>query len=125
MRPTQNRPLISRPENKITKEYYAKLEKPIDEASIKKLQNGVFITVDNLPYITKECKVKMVRQKEILISISEGKKRQIRKMIDAVGNRVLYLRRNAIGNLKLGNLKTAELKPIKREDIYRQIGLKI
>lgn len=113
---------IMNPTNKIIKKYYVKLEKPIDLEKIKKLEEGIEINLGNEIYKTKPCKIKKVREKEIYVSMFEGKKRQIRKMFDAIGNMVFYLRRVSIGGLQLGNLKSGEIKPVAREEIIEKLN---
>ena len=113
--------LLLSPNKEITKEYYAVLQKTIDINKIKQLEYGIEINVDYKKYQTKPSKIKIVGEKESYISILEGKKRQIRKMFEAVGNKVVYLKRVSIGNLKLGNLESGEFKEISREEIYKSI----
>ena len=109
------------PGNEIIKKYYAVLEKTIDINQIRILEKGIEIMVDHERYRTKPCKIKIVGEKEAYISISEGKKRQIRKMFEMIENKVVYLRRVSIGGLQLGNLKTGEIKEITREEIMEKL----
>lgn len=115
--------LIMNPENNIIKKYYAVLEKPVDINKIKILEKGIDIGIEFEKYKTKPCKIKITGGKEVYISISEGKKRQIRKMIEAIGNNVIYLKRVSIGGLQLGNLKVGEIKSITREEIVEKLEL--
>lgn len=114
--------LVTNPENKIIKKYHAVLEKPIDADKIKILEKGIEISIDDEKYKTKKCKIKAVGEKEAYISISEGRKRQIRKMFEAIGNKVAYLKRVSIGGLSLGNLKTGEIRQIEREEIVKKLN---
>lgn len=110
--------IIMNPKSKIIKKYYAALKNPVDKNKINILEKGIELEIDFNKYKTKPCKIKIVGEKELYISISEGKKRQIRKMFEAIGNRVLYLKRASIGGLQLRNLKAGEIKEVKREKIY-------
>ncbi len=112
---------IMNPQNEIIKKYYSVLEKVIDLSKIKILEKGIDINIENQNYKTKPCKIKITGEKEVYISISEGKKRQIRKMFDAIGNNVVYLRRVSIGGLQLGSLKTGEIKEITRKEIMEKL----
>lgn len=114
--------LIMNPESEITKRYYAVLENFVDLRKIKILEKGIEIKIGYETYKTKPCKIKVANQKEVYISISEGRKRQIRKMFDVIGNKVVYLRRVSIGGLELGNLKIGEFKKVSREEIYGSLG---
>ena len=64
---------------------------------------------------------KKVKENEVYISITEGKKRQIRKMFEAIGNKVVNLKRVSIGGLQLGKLKVGDIEPISREEIYSKL----
>lgn len=113
--------IIMNPENKIIKKYCAVLEEPADRDKIKILERGIKIKADNEAYETKPCKIKITGEKEVYISLTEGRKRQIRKMLEAVGNKVIYLKRVSIGGLQLGNLKAGEIKQIDKEDMMEKL----
>lgn len=113
--------IISAPKNKVTKKYFVVLEKPLDLSKIKILEKGIKIEIDGETYTTKPCKIKIVREKKSYITVSEGRKRQIRKMFDAIGNNVVYLKRVSIGGLQLGNLKIGEIRQVTREGIMENL----
>ena len=112
---------IMHPKNEIIKRYNAVLENPIADGSLKLLQKGVVIEIDDSKYKTTKCRIKKVKENEVYISITEGKKRQIRKMFETVGNKVAYLKRVSIGGLQLGKLNTGEIKEITREEIVEKL----
>ena len=114
---------VTNPKNGIVKRYYAVLERQIDREKIKTIEKGIEIVIGREHYKTKSCKIEVVGEKYAYISISEGRKRQIKKMFDAIGNKVVYLRRVSIGNIKLGNLKVGEFKEISRAEIYKMLNL--
>lgn len=101
------------PKNHIEKKYYVELEKNISDEDLEKLENGVDIG----RYITKEAKTEKIEDKKIYLTIKEGKFHQVKKMCEAVGNKVIYLKRVAFGKLILGDLELGEVREIKREDI--------
>lgn len=112
---------VTHPKNEIIKKYYAVLDKPAETSKIKMLEKGTEISIGGEKCRTKPCKIKIAGEKEIYISVSEGKKRQIRKMIEAAGNKVAYLKRVSIGGLQLGNLKAGEIMKISREKILENL----
>ena len=114
--------MITNPKNDIVKKYYAVLETRINREKIEILEKGIEISIGREHYKTKSCKIEIVGEKNAYISISEGRKRQIKKMFDAVGNKVVYLRRVSIGNIQLENLKTGEFREISREEIHRKLN---
>lgn len=101
------------PKKHVDKTYYAKLEKEIGEEEIKKLENGVDIG----GYITQLAKAKIVGEKEIEIIIREGKFHQVKKMLEAVNNKVIYLKRLTFGKLELRNMELGKVIEIELEDI--------
>ena len=114
--------VIMDPESDMPKRYYAVIEKPINRENVKLLEKGVAIETDEGKYRTKKCRIKMKSEKEIYISITEGRKRQIRKMLEAIGNKVAYLKRVSIGGLQLGNLKVGEIREISKEEIMEKLN---
>lgn len=101
------------PKKHVDKTYYAKLEKEIGEEEIKKLENGVDIG----GYITQLAKAKIVGEKEIELIIREGKFHQVKKMLEAVNNKVIYLKRLTFGKLELRNMELGEVIEIELKDI--------
>ena len=95
---------VIHPTKHISKKYEVVLKENITETAIKKLESGVDIG----GYVTRTAKVEKVTDKKILITIGEGKNRQVRRMIESVDNKVLNLKRIAIGGLKLDKLKSGE-----------------
>lgn len=101
------------PKKHVDKTYYAKLEKEIGEVEIKKLEAGVDIG----GYITQPAKAKIVGEKEIELTIREGKFHQVKKMLEAVNNKVVYLKRVTFGKLELKDMELGEVREINLEDI--------
>ena len=114
---------ITKPDNKIEKEYYAALSEAIKHEDAKKIKDGIEIFISGVKYKTKPAKIRIIGEKKLAISVSEGKKRQIRKMFEAIGNNVVYLRRESIENLKLDGIKAGEFKEISKEEIYKKLNL--
>ena len=114
---------IMNPKNEIMKKYNAMLENPVNREKIKELEKGIVLEIDYKKYKTKPCKIKTVGEKEIYISISEGKKRQIRMMFESIGNKVTNLKRVSIAGLQLGKLNSGEIKQITREEITEKLEI--
>lgn len=107
-----NHKLLS-PKNHVKKTYYVELEKNISDDDLNDLEIGVDIG----NYITQEAKVEKLEDRKILLTISEGKFHQVKKMLEAVNNKVSYLKRVSFGRLNLNDLTLGEVKEIKLEDI--------
>ena len=121
---------ISRPSSHIEKTYLARLNGVPTTEQIWKLRNGIDIEVTEKDkngnrytrkYHTKPAIVNMVSQASrecvLEITISEGKNRQIRKMAEAIGLRVLALERTAIGNIRLGRTRQGTYRKLTAEEV--------
>lgn len=108
---------LMHPKYHIYKTYIAETDGRVSEESIEKLKNGV--SIDD--YRTAPAKVKLLKyignKTQIQISIYEGKNRQVRKMLDAVGHNVRTLKRISFGEIALGDLKTGSWKTLSNEEI--------
>ncbi len=107
---------ILSPEKKTEKKYLALLRNSISKKEIQTLEQGVQIKLRNTYYLTKPCKITQISQNKITIILTEGKKRQIRKMIKSLGNKVLSLQRTHIGKLTLGNLPLGSYKTLSKQE---------
>ena len=101
------------PKSHVEKTYYAELEKDINIEYIEKLENGVDIG----GYITMPAKAEIVGEKKIHLTIKEGKFHQVKKMLEAVDNKVIYLKRISFGKLLLEDMELGEVREVKVEDI--------
>ena len=113
-----NHRLIS-PKWKVDKIYYAKIDKKVTEADVKKFKNG--ITLDD-GYLCKEAKLEILEAtdegSEVMITIQEGKYHQVKRMFEAVGKNVIYLKRVEFGTLKLDeDLEEGEYRELTEEEI--------
>ncbi|MDU3525890.1 pseudouridine synthase [Clostridium sp.] len=113
-----NHRLIS-PKWKVDKVYYAKIDKKVTEADIKKFKNG--ITLDD-GYICKEAKLEILESSdsgsEVMITIQEGKFHQVKRMFEAVDKSVVYLKRVEFGTLQLDeDLEEGEYRELTEEEV--------
>ena len=107
-----NHRLLS-PKSHVDKTYYAELEKDISEDDLEKLRNGVDIG----GYITMPALAEKIDDKKIHLTIKEGKFHQVKKMLEAVDNKVIYLKRISFGKLKLDDMELGEVREVNLEDI--------
>ena len=103
------------PKKHVPKTYYVKIKAPLSETDIKLLEEGIDIREEKK---TLPAKVEILKEQEILLTISEGKFHQVKRMLLAVENEVLYLKRLSMGSLKLDeNLKAGEYRALTGEEI--------
>lgn len=101
------------PKKHVDKIYYVEAEKNITDEDIKKLELGVDIG----GYITKPSKCDRIDQDKINLTISEGRFHQVKKMLHAVDNCVVYLKRIKFAKLELGDLEIGDVKEVNVEEI--------
>lgn len=108
------------PKKHVDKEYLVKVRDSISEEDCRKLSEGVDIG-DEKP--TAPAKVERVAEKEILLTIREGRFHQVKRMLQAVGNEVLYLKRLSMGSLRLPeDLEKGAYRQLSEEEIYKIKG---
>ena len=111
---------VTHPKHEINKTYNVTISGIVSNEDIEKLQSGVIIDND---YKTKPAKVKILKiEKEknisrIEITIHEGKNRQVRKMCNAIGKKVLALHRSKIGNINVKKKKIGTWRYLKETEI--------
>ena len=88
---------ILRARNNHEKEYVVSVNRPINRDFIQSMSGGVKI----LDTITKNCVVKKLGPKKFKIILTQGLNRQIRRMCESLGYRVVSLKRVRIMNIKL------------------------
>lgn len=112
---------VTHPKHEIEKTYNVTLRGVIEKAQIQELEKGVKIE----DYITKPAKVKILKIdsekniSRIQITIHEGKNRQVRKMCEAVGKKVLALHRAKIGFLDVKDLKVGQWRYLTKKEIEK------
>lgn len=98
---------VTHPKHEITKTYTVTVHGIITNEAVDNLRQGVEID----DYVTRPAKVKILKTDEdknisrLEITIHEGKNRQVRKMCEAVGCRVIALHRSKIGDIRVNDLK--------------------
>lgn len=109
---------ITHPGNEIPKSYLVKVEGDIPEADLARLRKGVKLDDGSLTARAK------VRLKEIAgnvysydVTIFEGKNREIRRMFEAIGKEVIFLKRVAVGDLRLGGLSRGTYRYLTDKEI--------
>ena len=109
---------ITSPNKDMYKTYYVKTEVKLENE--KALESPIkLLDGKNNEYTTKGAKVSKISDFELLLSIAEGKFHQVKRMLESVGNKVVYLRRIQIGNLFLPkDLALGEFREINPNIIF-------
>ena len=114
---TDDGPLAHRilhPRYGLEKEYVAVIEGAIGEDAVLALREGVLLEGERRPTAPAEVDVleRKARRSRLRIVIHEGRNRQVRRMLEAVGHTVLQLRRQRIGPVALGDLEEGVFRPL-------------
>ena len=116
---------LTHPRYHIKKVYIAKVQGKITDEAVWKLTKGVYVTVREPDYTerykTKPATVRIlgrgVGHSIIVIRISEGRKREVRRMCEAVGFPVITLKRVQIGELELGGLPIGKWRYLNEKEV--------
>lgn len=110
---------VTHPKHEIEKTYTVTLKGIVTKEEVQALRDGVKID----DYTTKPARVKILKtdveknQSRLEITIHEGKNRQVRKMCEAVGRRVLALHRSKIGEIGVKDLKIGTWRYLTNNEI--------
>jgi 23S rRNA pseudouridine2605 synthase len=106
---------LTHPRYGVAKTYLARLAKPPSDRDLDRLRRGVELEDGR----TAPAAVDRVGRQEIEIVLREGRNRQVRRMVEAVGNRVVALRRIRFGSLALGRLAKGGSRRLTEGEIAR------
>lgn len=115
---------VTHPKHEITKTYTVTVIGIVTEDDIEKLKSGIKIDEE---YVTKPANVRILKidnDKKISrveITIHEGKNRQVRKMCEAIGKKVIALHRAKIGNIGVKDLKIGTWRYLTKEEVNKLI----
>lgn len=106
---------LLRAENGHEKEYVVRVDRKIDPTFEEKMENG--LPVDG--QMTLPCEVEITGPHTFKIILRQGLNRQIRKMCEQLGYRVVKLKRVRFMNILLGDLKVGAYRPLTKEEIRK------
>lgn len=108
---------LTHPSSAVSKTYIVKIEGDIQESDLAILRKGA--TYQGVKY--SKCKVKLLGeengQSRLEVVITEGKNREVRNMFAAVEKNVVFLKRVAIGELRLGGLGRGSSRELNEREI--------
>ena len=101
---------MTHPGFEITKRYYAVVDAALSNDELKSLERGVLIEGGKTAPAHVRVYGMQPGRTELTITIHEGRNRQVRRMFEAIGKKVLFLKRISEGQLNLGNLHRGEYR---------------
>jgi 23S rRNA pseudouridine2605 synthase len=112
---------IMNPEHKVPKTYLVKASTRLTEEQMEQLRRGVQLADGP----TRPARVELLRHSAkysfLELTITEGRNRQVRRMVEAVGSKVLKLVRTAIGDIRIGDLPIGRWRRLTAEEL-RALG---
>ena len=116
--------ILTKPNSKVEKTYSVHIEGTITRDEIKRLSSGVDIG----DYKTMPCSVQFVegddKISKLLVTITEGKNRQVRRMFEAIEKTITFLKRVQIGEIRLGGLSRGEYRELNPKELRYLKSLK-
>ena len=116
---------VTHPKHEINKTYVATVIGIVTPEEIQNLRDGVIIDED---YKTKPAKVRILKTDEeknisrVEITIHEGKNRQVRKMCESIGRKVIALHRSKIGDVGVKDLKIGSWRYLTKAEVKKILG---
>jgi 23S rRNA pseudouridine2605 synthase len=107
--------LLTHPRYGVKRGYRVRLRRPASESQLRRLRRGVELE-DGL---TAPAGVRRVSPRVLEVTIAEGRNRQVRRMIEAVGNEVVRLARIRYGSIDLGKLPEGKARRLRRPEVQR------
>ena len=135
--------LLFQSEKKHTRTYLVLVKNSVSEETVKQLQSGISIRIKGgKNYISSPCEASIVTDAKaiypfatdmreayphtwLLLTLTEGKFHQVRKMVLAVNHRCLRLIRVSIENILLGDLKPGAVKEFKEEEFSKLLDIEL
>lgn len=112
---------VTHPKHEIDKTYNVTVVGKVSEEELEQLRNGVDIG----DFVTNKANVRILKTDEeknltrLQITIHEGKNRQVRRMCEAIGKKVLSLHRSKIGDINVKDLKLGTWRYLRKSEIEK------
>jgi 16S rRNA pseudouridine516 synthase len=122
---------LASPQAKVAKRYEVTTAHRLEEKAVQRLRTGVEIELETNgkieTYTTAPAEAAIESDGRLCLVINEGKKRQIRRMVSAVGGEVVALHRRAIGRLDLRDhrLNQGDVLDISDQDVLALVGVDV
>ncbi|MFA7559270.1 MAG: pseudouridine synthase [Sphaerochaeta sp.] len=108
---------LTHPSYEVEKEYFVQANRPIARRDLEDMLRGVYLPDDRLPY--RIARFEILGPKWTRIILTEGKNREIRKLLEYFDYRVIELIRVRLGSIELGNLKTGHWRQLTKGEVQQ------
>lgn len=107
------------PKRHVEKEYYFETADEYDEEDRKAIENGLTLRDG---YTTKPCKIERKSEKSGIITLTEGKYHEIKRLFGARGNKITFLRRDSFGGIRADDLDSGEWRYMTEEEVKKFVS---
>ena len=107
------------PKRHVEKEYYFETADEYDEEDRKAIENGLMLRDG---YTTKPCKIERKSEKSGVITLTEGKYHEIKRLFGARGNKITFLRRDSFAWIQIGDLDSGEWRYMTDEEVKKFVS---
>jgi pseudouridine synthase len=119
---TQFAERVMNPDHKVPKTYQIKASTLLSDEQIERLRSGVELSDGP----TRPAVVERLRDSgkytHLEMTITEGRNRQVRRMLEAIDSKVLKLVRTAIGGIRIGDLQVGKWRPLTEDEVLNLMG---
>jgi 23S rRNA pseudouridine2605 synthase len=112
---------VMNPDSKVPKTYQVKTASKLSEAQVDQLRRGVELADGPTRPATVTILRETAKYSHLELVLTEGRNRQVRRMVEAVGSKALKLVRTAIGPIRIGGLPIGKWRELTREEV-RALG---
>ncbi len=111
---------LTHPSSEVPKRYRVKVWKEPDAKALKRLQRGIYLEDGK----TRPARIRVLDTTEsgnvwLEITVTEGRNRLVRRMMEAIGHPVSKLRRESFATISLGRLERGQIRPLSGQEIQR------
>ena len=116
---------LTDPTNAIKRTYIVSVERRVTEEEVRKLIQGIWDKGEFLKPLKLVLRKSSNKESHLIVELTEGKNREIRRIFESIGHKVLRLKRTAFGSLTLGDMQPGQFLYLAKEEIiFTKILLK-
>lgn len=110
--------MVTHPSCHVPKVYHVWVNKPLPGGKLDRMKRGMTLEGEKMRMLNIESLERTPRYTLYEVTLGEGKKRQIRRMFEASGERVRRLKRESVGSVQLGDLGPSQFRPLTEGEVH-------
>jgi len=108
---------LTDPKNEIPRTYHVSVRGKVSSDTLVRMQKGVTSEVGHLSALQAQLRKSSEKESHLILTLDEGKNREIRRLCEALGHEVTALKRLSYGTLELGDLKPGDTREISAQEL--------